>query len=343
MPTRSRPDPSTPSCSPRSKAAARTSPRSCARPTGAENEQSVVDALWRLTWAGRVTNDTFAPVRALVSGGSQAHRVSRRTPRARLYRGAGRVARRVAASVPPRPPAIGGRWSLLPAAEPDAALRATATASLLLDRYGVVTRGAVQSEGVPGGFAQTYRVLAGLRRGRALPARLRHREARRGAVRGIRDGRPPARVRRAVRSAAAARRHARRDRPRESVRRGARMAGARRRHASSGTQGGRARRAGRRCPRAVPRARREVGARLHRRGGRARRRHPRPRRDGPCATARHADDRAGQRCVRLRHGGRTRAEGCRFRRVSARTHAAAADRGRRPSTGSGTGREGARA
>ena len=69
--------------------------------------------------------------------------------------------RAVAAGVPARPPAIGGRWSLLPAAEPDAALRATATASLLLDRYGVVTRGAVQSEGVPGGFAQTYRVLAG--------------------------------------------------------------------------------------------------------------------------------------------------------------------------------------
>jgi ATP-dependent Lhr-like helicase len=67
----------------------------------------------------------------------------------------------VAAAVPPRPPAIGGRWSLLPSPEPDAALRATATASLLLDRYGVVTRGAVQSEGVPGGFAQAYRVLAG--------------------------------------------------------------------------------------------------------------------------------------------------------------------------------------
>ncbi len=42
-----------------------------------------------------------------------------------------------------------------------ATARATATASLLLDRYGVVTRGAVQSEGVPGGFAQVYRILAG--------------------------------------------------------------------------------------------------------------------------------------------------------------------------------------
>ncbi|MCC2033665.1 Lhr family ATP-dependent helicase [Microbacterium allomyrinae] len=127
--------------------------------TGAENDQSVIDALWRLTWSGRVTNDTFAPVRTLVAGGSQAHRISRRAPRTRLYRGA--AVRAVAASVPPRPPSIGGRWSLLSTPEADAALRATATASLLLDRYGVVTRGAVQAEGVPGGFAQTYRVLAG--------------------------------------------------------------------------------------------------------------------------------------------------------------------------------------
>ncbi|MFH8252218.1 ATP-dependent helicase [Microbacterium sp. B2969] len=127
--------------------------------TGAENELSVIEALWNLTWSGRVTNDTFAPVRTLLTGGSQAHRVTRRTPRARMYRGA--AVRTVAASVPPRPPSVGGRWSLLPEVEPDPSLRATASASLLLDRYGVVTRGAVQSEGVPGGFAQTYRVLAG--------------------------------------------------------------------------------------------------------------------------------------------------------------------------------------
>ncbi|MET0813174.1 MAG: crosslink repair DNA glycosylase YcaQ family protein, partial [Microbacterium sp.] len=127
--------------------------------TGADNEQSVIDALWGLTWSGRVTNDTFAPVRTLVGGGKTAHRVARKAPRARLYRGA--AVRTVAASVPPRPPAIGGRWSLLPEASSDAALRATAAASLLLDRYGVVTRGSVQSEGVPGGFAQVYRILAG--------------------------------------------------------------------------------------------------------------------------------------------------------------------------------------
>ncbi|HEX5859004.1 MAG TPA: ATP-dependent helicase, partial [Microbacterium sp.] len=127
--------------------------------TGAENEQSVIEALWNLTWSGRVTNDTFAPVRTLIGGGSQAHRVARRAPRSRMYRGA--TLPRMTASTPPRPPAIGGRWSLLPAAEPDAALRATASASLLLDRYGVVTRGSVQAEGLPGGFAQAYRTLAG--------------------------------------------------------------------------------------------------------------------------------------------------------------------------------------
>jgi len=124
---------------------------------GAENEQSVNDALWSLTWAGRVTNDTFAPVRTLLGGGGQAHRTARRAPRGRMYRGA--VLPRATAA--PRPPSLGGRWSLLPEREPDAAARATATASLLLDRYGVVTRGAVQSEGVPGGFAQVYRILAG--------------------------------------------------------------------------------------------------------------------------------------------------------------------------------------
>ncbi|GAA4195746.1 ATP-dependent helicase [Microbacterium oryzae] len=127
--------------------------------TGAENEQAVVAALWNLVWSGRVTNDTFAPLRTLLGGGSQSHKVARRTPRARMYRGV--ALRPTAMAAPPRPPALGGRWSLLPAPEPDASVRATASASLLLDRYGVVTRGSVQSEQVPGGFAQVYRILAG--------------------------------------------------------------------------------------------------------------------------------------------------------------------------------------
>ncbi|MBM7461987.1 ATP-dependent helicase [Microbacterium dextranolyticum] len=129
---------------------------------GAESEQSVVEALWNLTWTARVTNDTFAPIRSLLGGGSQAHRTVRRAPRARMFRGSPLAGVRTTGAAPaPRPPLIGGRWSLLPPAGTDGALRTAAAASLLLERYGVVTRGSVQNEGMPGGFAQAYRTLAG--------------------------------------------------------------------------------------------------------------------------------------------------------------------------------------
>src|SRR5699024_619286 len=120
------------------------------------SESAVTASLWRLVWASRVTNDTFAPVRTLLSGGSQSHKTRRRAPRTRTFRGM-TLARPAAA---PRDPAAGGRWSLLPASETDTTMRAAAHASLLLDRYGVVTRGSVQNEGAPGGFAQVYRTLA---------------------------------------------------------------------------------------------------------------------------------------------------------------------------------------
>ncbi|WP_455644501.1 Lhr family helicase [Nocardia gamkensis] len=57
------------------------------------------------------------------------------------------------------PPSVAGRWSLLPERVSDNTVRAHATADLLLERYGVLTRGSVQNEGVPGGFALMYRVL----------------------------------------------------------------------------------------------------------------------------------------------------------------------------------------
>jgi ATP-dependent Lhr-like helicase len=55
---------------------------------------------------------------------------------------------------------VSGRWSLLPAVEEDPTVRALVRAELLLDRYGVVTRGSVEAEDVTGGFAAVYRVLA---------------------------------------------------------------------------------------------------------------------------------------------------------------------------------------
>jgi len=59
------------------------------------------------------------------------------------------------------PPSASGRWALLETAEGDTTVRAKSTAELMLERHAVVTRGAVVSEGIRGGFALTYRVLSG--------------------------------------------------------------------------------------------------------------------------------------------------------------------------------------
>jgi ATP-dependent Lhr-like helicase len=55
---------------------------------------------------------------------------------------------------------VAGRWSALPAREPDSTVRAHFTAELLMNRYGVLTRPAVTAEAVPGGFATLYKVLS---------------------------------------------------------------------------------------------------------------------------------------------------------------------------------------
>lgn len=54
---------------------------------------------------------------------------------------------------------VAGRWSALPAAEPDSTVRAHFQAEQLLTRHGVLTKGAVAAEGIPGGFAMLYKVL----------------------------------------------------------------------------------------------------------------------------------------------------------------------------------------
>ncbi|MBD0744712.1 ATP-dependent helicase [Streptomyces sp. CBMA152] len=123
-------------------------------------DPQLADALWDLAWSGRLTNDTLAPLRALLgsgrTAGSTAHRAKRTVPRGRYgtLTAAARPASRTG------PPTVSGRWSLLPAREPDPTHRAHALARTLLDRHGVVTRGAVAAEGVEGGFSATYRILA---------------------------------------------------------------------------------------------------------------------------------------------------------------------------------------
>ncbi|MFE6870483.1 ATP-dependent helicase [Kitasatospora sp. NPDC057692] len=128
-------------------------------------EPEVVEALWDLVWAGYVSNDTLAPLRALLgsgrTAGATAHRAPRATPRGR-FGGAGRPFGRVGGALRSGPPTVGGRWSLLPPFAADPTVRATAQAQNLLDRHGLLTRGTVAAERIPGGFAGVYRVLAAM-------------------------------------------------------------------------------------------------------------------------------------------------------------------------------------
>lgn len=90
------------------------------------------------------------------TAGSTAHRAKRTVPRGRY----GSLTSAVRPASRTGPPTVAGRWSLLPGHEPDPTVRAHALARALLDRHGVVTRGAVAAEGVEGGFSATYRILS---------------------------------------------------------------------------------------------------------------------------------------------------------------------------------------
>ncbi len=119
----------------------------------ATTDPALAAALWDLVWAGRLGNDTLAPLRALTSA-RPAHRSRRPPPRTRTRGGRARLPVRTG------PPESAGRWALLPAIDPDPTRRAHAAAEGLLDRHGVVIRGAVVSERLPGGFASAYKVLS---------------------------------------------------------------------------------------------------------------------------------------------------------------------------------------
>jgi ATP-dependent Lhr-like helicase len=158
--------------------------------------ERVLDTLWELLWAGHLTNDTLAPLRALLGAGKTAHRAKRPTPRGRYAslrlsaplpgaeqalttvqagRAAGRwsrirrlgptttAARRPAPSASPRPTPDATTQAASPSPAQVAQL-AQIQAEVLLDRYGLVTRGSVGAErggvGALGNFSAAYRVLS---------------------------------------------------------------------------------------------------------------------------------------------------------------------------------------
>jgi ATP-dependent Lhr-like helicase len=136
--------------------------------------EALREAVWDLVWAGEVTNDAWAPLRAprfALARGSQdgAGAPGMRSPgHAARARGVSRSRfsgrRRSGAQAQ-----IQGRWSLTERVFADdgkgpagAVERRRVLAELLLERYGIVTREQVLAEGIRGGFAMLYDTFSSL-------------------------------------------------------------------------------------------------------------------------------------------------------------------------------------
>ncbi len=112
-----------------------------------------VNALWSLVWQGFATNDTLQPLRAFTQTSGKRRRA--KPSRKPAFR-----SRRLV------PPSAEGRWSLVRRSASNAASTsgnattwATSVAQQLLARHGVLTREAVATENLPGGFGVVYPVL----------------------------------------------------------------------------------------------------------------------------------------------------------------------------------------
>ncbi|HWD11388.1 MAG TPA: DEAD/DEAH box helicase, partial [Solirubrobacteraceae bacterium] len=127
--------------------------------------EALREALWDLVWAGEVTNDAWAPLRAPRLALARAERsgtfAERRGGQVRAGHARSRFSARRRTGAQSQ---VQGRWSLVApvfasAARPDAggvADRRRVLAELLLERYGIVTREQVLAEGIKGGFASLY-------------------------------------------------------------------------------------------------------------------------------------------------------------------------------------------
>jgi ATP-dependent Lhr-like helicase len=123
--------------------------------------EALREALWDLVWAGEVTNDAWAPLRAahLTLARSGAGAAGARSARARVGRSRFGSRRGGAQSQ------VQGRWSLTESifrGALDGPERRRVLAELLLERYGIVTREQVLAEGIRGGFALLYDTFCNL-------------------------------------------------------------------------------------------------------------------------------------------------------------------------------------
>jgi ATP-dependent Lhr-like helicase len=117
--------------------------------------EQIQEALWDLVWAGEVTNDAWAPLRAPRLTLARAQRARDRNRPGRRF-----GSRRGGAHAQ-----VQGRWSLTTSlfrAQVEPGARRRTLAELLLERYGIVTREQVLAEGIPGGFSILYDALGQL-------------------------------------------------------------------------------------------------------------------------------------------------------------------------------------
>ncbi len=137
--------------------------------------EALREALWDLVWAGEVTNDAWAPLRAprrLALARAERSAASGRTAGGHgslVGRSSGTARSRFANRRTGAQSQVQGRWSLSAPVfraglegSSGAVERRRALAELLLERYGIVTREQVLAEGIKGGFAILYETFANL-------------------------------------------------------------------------------------------------------------------------------------------------------------------------------------
>ena len=137
----------------------------------AATDRDVASAIWDLVWAGQLTNDTLAPLRTVLGSGRPVAPGETKTGADGARRAPTRpglaISRRPGygrAALPTRtgPPTVSGRWSALSRREADPTRRRHAQALALLERHGILIRGAAAAEHVAGGFGALYPVLRAL-------------------------------------------------------------------------------------------------------------------------------------------------------------------------------------